>query len=69
MGTPGGVTVPSSLRIVPVPEPLAIDALVGLDGFTVNVSFGSIVVSPTTLTVIVCVATPGLNVSTPEVAA
>jgi hypothetical protein len=69
IGVLGGTTTPSSLRIVPVPVPVAIVALLGADRLTVKVSFGSIVVSPATLTVIVCVVTPGANVSVPLVAA
>jgi len=40
-------------------------AFVGLDKLTTNVSFGSAVVSPLTVTAIVCVVTPGAKVSVP----
>src|SRR5437870_1942310 len=55
----------SSLWIVPVPSALALVAWVAPDRLTVNVSSGSNVVSPLTLTVMVLLVSPGLNVSVP----
>jgi hypothetical protein len=55
-GTEASATVrvgrESSLRIVPVPMPVAIVALTGADRTTVNVSSPSYVVSPLTMTAI-----------------
>src|SRR5262249_7824250 len=62
------VLAASSLVIVPVPVAVAIVALVGADRVTVNVSFGSNVVSPLTLTVMVLDVCPGVKVSVPLVA-
>ena len=61
---PGGA---SSLVIVPCPWPSAIVATVAPERFTKNVSFTSLVVSPFTTTVIVCVDAPGAKVSVPDV--
>src|SRR3954467_14289247 len=47
------VGVASSSMIVAIPSALAIVALTGVDKRTVNVSFVSLIVSPTTLTVTV----------------
>src|SRR5882672_3098172 len=55
----------SSFWMVPVPTGLAIVALVAPDRVTVKVSSGSNLVSPLTLTVMVLVVSPGLNVSVP----
>src|SRR5436190_9844259 len=52
----------SSLTIVLMPWPSAIVAVGGLDRFTLNVSFGSTVVSPLTTTLTVCDPTDGENV-------
>ncbi len=57
------------MTIVPTPWASAIVALpVALERFTLNVSFGSTVVSPLTCTVTVCVVTPGAKVTVPEFA-
>ncbi len=53
------------------PHPLGVGdrrVAVALERFTLNVSFGSTVVSPLTCTVTVCVVTPGAKVSVPEFA-
>src|SRR6185436_18147519 len=55
----------SSLTIVATPWPSAIVALVGLDRFTVKVSFGSTAVSPLTTTLTVSDPTDGANVRVP----
>lgn len=55
----------SSMTIVPVPVPRAMIAFVGPLSATAKVSSASIFVSPLTGTVIVCVVTPGANVSVP----
>src|SRR2546425_6831357 len=60
---------PSSFTIVPVACASAMVALRGLLSVTVNVSFGSIVVSPLTVTVIVAVVVPGRNRNRPQFAA
>ena len=59
----------SSFVIVPVPVAVAIVALVGPDNVTVNVSFASYSVSPTTGTVIVPVVAPTAIVRIPLVVA
>jgi hypothetical protein len=46
-----------------------IEAFTGAVRFTRNVSLGSMMVSPTTRTVRVCVSVPGANESTPLVVA
>src|SRR5262245_25285296 len=61
----GGV---SSLVIVPTPTPSPINAFAPFDRLTANVSFGSNVVSPFTVTLIVWVAVPGAKVSVPVAA-
>ncbi len=59
----------SSLTIVPTPWASVIVALpVAPERFTLNVSFGSTVVSPLTCTVTVCEVTPGAKVTVPEFA-
>ncbi len=58
----------SSFVIVPVAVPCPIVAFVGLLRRTVNVSFGSVAVSPTTATLMGRLVVPGLNVSVPEAA-
>ena len=59
----------SSLTIVPTPWASVIVALpVAFERFTLNVSFGSTVVSPLTCTVTVCEVTPGAKVTVPEFA-
>ena len=66
--TAGGGT--SSFVIVTVAldgEP-SVSPPVGLDSVTVNVSFGSTVVSPSTVTLIVALVAPGANVTTPDAA-
>src|SRR5437667_269590 len=55
----------SSLWIVPVPSASAMVALVAPDRLTKKVSLGSNLVSPLTLTVMVLLVSPGLNVSVP----
>jgi hypothetical protein len=55
----------SSFRIVPVAVAVLIWAFEALDSVTVNPSSDSTVVSPSTLTVIVLLVSPGLNVSVP----
>src|SRR5437016_2342119 len=55
----------SSFWMVPVPNALAIVALVAPDRVTVKVSSGSNLVSPLTVTVMVLLVSPGLNVSVP----
>jgi hypothetical protein len=59
----------SSLRIVPIPCPSAIVALLGLMRLTKNVSSGSKVPSPWTGTLMIAVAPPAGMVSVPDVAA
>src|SRR5437660_1243806 len=56
----------SSFRIVPLPVPTAIVALVADDNFTKNVSSNSLIVSPFTRMVIIFTVSPGLNVSVDE---
>ena len=58
--------VPSSFWIVTVPAPLPITPFTGFDSVTVNCSFASFLVSPTTFTVMVCgPLVLGGNVSVP----
>jgi hypothetical protein len=57
----------SSLTMVPVPEAAPIVALAAPERLSVNVSLGSTAVSPMTGTTTVWLATPGANVSVPEV--
>jgi hypothetical protein len=52
----------SSSLIVPTPWPSAMVAFDGFDRVSVNVSFASSSVSPTTSTVTVFVVCPGVNV-------
>jgi hypothetical protein len=59
----------SSLLIVSVPAPFAIFAFTAFDSDTVDVSSGSMLVSPVTLTGIVFDVSPGPNVSVPLAAA
>src|SRR2546430_1615767 len=55
----------SSFTIVPWPCPFAMVAFVAPDRFTEKVSFGSKLVAPLTLTVMVLLVSAGLNVSVP----
>ena len=55
----------SSLRIVPIPWPSAIVALMGLERLTKKFSLNSAVLSPMTATVIVWLVVPGGKVSVP----
>src|SRR5262249_40091237 len=55
----------SSLRMVPFPCTAASVAFTGLLRFTKNVSSGSKVVSPSTLTLTVCAVAPGAKVPMP----
>src|SRR5436189_277142 len=55
----------SSLTMVPAPCASVMVAFVGPLKLTTNVSSGSTVVSPLTVTAIGCVLTPGANVSVP----
>jgi hypothetical protein len=52
-----------------MPVPSAMVALTALSSPTVNVSFGSTTLSVTSGTAIVCVVTPAVNVSVPDVLA
>ena len=61
------VTGPSSSVMVPVAEPSAMVALVGLERVTVKVSVCSWVVSSTVGTRMVFEASPGAKVRVPEV--
>src|SRR5438309_4005151 len=53
------------LCVLPISTALAIVALVAPDRVTVKVSSGSNAVSPLTVTVMVLLVSPGLNVSVP----
>ena len=53
--------------IVPIPWALEIVALVGFDRFTKKVSFGSLIVSPLTTTVMVFEVSPALKFTVPVV--
>ena len=55
----------SSFVIVPVPVAVAIDAFVAPDRSVVNDSFGSKVVSPSSVTRMSFVVSPAANVSVP----
>lgn len=63
------VGIVSSSMIVAVPEPSRMVALTGDESTTANVSFGSYAKSPNTVTFTGCDSVPGVNVSTPELAA
>ena len=58
--------VGSSLRMVPMADAVVIAAPVGADSVTVNCSFGSTVVSPATLTVMVLLVCPAAKLTVPE---
>ena len=63
-----GTVAASSLAMVPSPDPSAMVALTGAVRPTVNVSVGSIDVSPSTVTDTVRVVAPGVKVRVPDVA-
>ena len=58
----------SSFRIIPLPCPSSIVALVGLDKFTKKVSSASLSASPLTFTVTDLEVSPGSKVKVPEAA-
>ena len=64
----GGGVVVSSFVIVPCPWPSARVAPDGLERLTRNVSFGSTVVSPLTVTLIVLLVCPAVKLSEPVAA-
>ena len=66
--SPGFTFVGSSFAIVPVPVQREIGAPLGLLRLTVNVSSGSFVVSPLTVTFTVLLVSPGANVTVPLLA-
>ena len=59
----------SSSIIVPVPSGVVIPALTAFDSLTMTVSFSSSIMSPVTVTAMVCVVVvvPGVKVSVPPV--
>ena len=63
----GETSTSSSSTIVPVAVVFASVVFCGLESATVNVSFGSVARSPTTLIAIAFVSSPGLNVTVPLV--
>src|SRR5688572_24160439 len=66
--TSPAIGAPSSLVMVTTPWPSSTVAFTGELRFTVNVSFGSVLVSPVIDSVMVCVTTPGAKVSVPDAA-
>jgi hypothetical protein len=65
VGVGVGVGATSSLMIVPVPSAVPMVALKALLRWTVNASFGSMVLSPITLTVICFDVSAGKKVNVP----